>query len=157
MDDFLPLEARIQQLPERLEFDNRTWSLRYLPFPEEGDLEGVLIAIEEITHYLAREREEAEQKELMQAFRKLMVDRTGFNQFLHEASVMVEAITSRWLDGDQPELKRLLHTLKGNTASMGLSVVANLCHELEEELSTKGRLSDQGLLALEERWCYWRR
>jgi two-component system chemotaxis sensor kinase CheA len=151
-EDFLPLEAALSQLPERLTSGAKTFSFRYLPFHREEQLEGVLLVVADISERLAKEREEADQQELMQSFKRLMLDRAGFNLFLREAGAMVDVVCNRRQDSDQVLLKRTLHTLKGNTASMGLSVVARICHTLEEELAERLATSDNSLTVLSERW-----
>jgi chemotaxis protein histidine kinase CheA len=45
-----------------------------------------------------------------------------------------------------------LHTLKGNSASMGLVVLARLCHGLEQQLEDDGRVTDEALEELSTRW-----
>jgi two-component system chemotaxis sensor kinase CheA len=63
---------------------------------------------------------------------------------------MVDEICSHGVPS--PELKLTLHTLKGNTALMGLGFVAKLCHSIEEHLENTGELSAPLLAQLEERW-----
>jgi len=152
MDDFLPLDAALSQLPERLTAADRTWSFRYLPLYKDGKLDGVLLVIADITERLTKERDEAEQSELMQGFKKLMLDRSGFNIFLREASQLVKAICARTLDGELVTLKRTIHTLKGNSSSMGFLLVARLCHTLEEQLEQTNGTSDATLAELSARW-----
>ena len=151
-EDLLPLELCLDQLPRQLVQGTRTWSFRYLPFFQDQRLDGVLVVAKEITARLAREREDAEQHELMQGFTRLMLDRSGFANFASETATMIAAICSRALDGDLPQLARTLHTLKGNTAMMGLSLVAQQCHQLEDELNSSPRCSDAGLHELSRRW-----
>ncbi len=151
-EDVLPLEVSLSQLPERLSSDGRTFAFRYLPFHRGDKLEGVLVMIADISERLAREREEADQTELMQGFKRLMLDRSGFGLFLRDASQMVDDICNHALDEDLVVLKRTLHTLKGNSASMGLTVVARLCHALEEQLAEENALSEQTLSELATRW-----
>jgi HAMP domain-containing protein/two-component sensor histidine kinase len=151
-DDILPLEVALSQLPERLSNAGRTFAFQYLPFHRDEKLEGVLVVVAEITERLAREREEADQGELMQGFKRLMLDRSGFELFLRDASEMVDAVTSHRLEGDLVLLKRTLHTLKGNAASMGLTVVARLCHLLEEQLAAENVFSERTLSDLTVRW-----
>lgn len=153
VEGILPLELALDQLPARLAVGGRTWSFRYLPFFEGGELEGVLVVVAEITERLAREREEAEQRELMQSFTKLMLDRNAFSSFLREADRMIGAICSRRLEADRVLLKRTLHTLKGNTAVMGLGLTASLCHALEEQLDSEGDLAQPNLDELSTRWA----
>jgi two-component system chemotaxis sensor kinase CheA len=49
-------------------------------------------------------------------------------------------------------LKRALHTLKGTAASMGLTLVSQLCHALETQLGEDGVVSDELIGKLERRW-----
>ncbi len=148
--DVLPYEVALEQLPSRLTTaTGSTFSFRYLPFVNDERLEGVLVVTFDITDRLQREREEAELTELMHAFRRLTLDRSGFEAFLHEASGMV-ALIGGWSGEDNATLRSALHTLKGNAAQMGLSVVARLCHALEDELATGDGMKSQALLG--ERW-----
>jgi two-component system chemotaxis sensor kinase CheA len=153
VDDLLPLELALDQLPTRMQSEHRTWTLRYLPFDQDGRFEGVLVVVDDVTERLAREREEAAQSELMRAFGKLIADRSGFMDFLSEASGMVEEIRAK---AERPAeaiaLKRTLHTLKGNAAVMGLSVVASICHTLEDQLAERGAMSEGTLDELSSRW-----
>jgi len=151
-DGFMPLEVCLSQLPEQLTQGTRTWSFRYLPFYSGGELEGVLMVVADVTDRLAREREEAEHGELMQGFKKLMLDRSGFTNFLQEASGMVSQIVSPAATADLSALKRTLHTLKGNAGVMGLTVVAQLCHTLETQLAEEACMTQRTLAELRSRW-----
>ena len=150
MADVLPYEVALEQLPTRLTNPSgSTFSFRYLPFSNEDRLEGVLVVAFDITSRLQREREEAELTELMHAFRRLTLDRAGFLAFVQEATAMVTLIGG-WTAEDNSTLRSTLHTLKGNAAQMGLSVVARLCHDLEDELATGDGMRSQALLS--QRW-----
>lgn len=151
-DGFLPFEMCLEQLPSRLSVGIRTWELRYLPFGRDTAMDGLLVVVSEITERLLKEREEAEQSELMQGFKKLMLDRSGFAAFLRDGSQMVKAITCGALLSDLVIFKRTVHTLKGNCALMGLSVVARLCHTIEEQTEEEGRPGAAILEELERRW-----
>ena len=152
-DGFMPLEVCLAQMPEQLTQANRTWSFRYLPFYREGELEGLLLVVADVTDRLAREREEAEHGELMQGFKKLMLDRSGFTNFLQEATGMVNQIVSPSATADMSALKRTLHTLKGNAGVMGLAVVAQLCHTLETQLAEEASMTQRTLAELRSRWA----
>jgi HAMP domain-containing protein/HPt (histidine-containing phosphotransfer) domain-containing protein len=152
-DGFLPLEVCMTQLPERLTNGTRTWSFRYLPFFKDNEMEGVLVVVADVTEQLAREREDAEQTELMQGFKKLMLDRSGFTSFLREAGAMVEEITSRRAGADIASVKRTLHTLKGSSGMMGLTVVARLCHTLEDQIAEDGKMREETVSDLASRWA----
>ena len=148
--DVLPYEVALEQLPSRLTTSaGSTFSFRYLPFLNNDQLEGVLVVAFDITDRLQHEREEAELTELMHAFRRLTLDRSGFMAFLNEASSMVALIVGSSGE-DNSTLRSTLHTLKGNAAQVGLSVVARLCHTLEDELATGDGMKSQALLG--QRW-----
>jgi two-component system, chemotaxis family, sensor kinase CheA len=152
-DGFMPLEVCLAQMPEQLTQGTRTWSFRYLPFYRDGELEGLLMVVADVTDRLAREREEAEHGELMQGFKKLMLDRSGFTNFLQEATGMVNQIVSPSATADMSALKRTLHTLKGNAGVMGLTVVAQLCHSLETQLAEEASMTQRTLAELRSRWA----
>jgi chemotaxis protein histidine kinase CheA len=113
----------------------------------------VVLVIAEITEQLAKEREELAQDELLQGIRQLLRDRAGFQVFLRETGDAVDEICDRKLDADPVLLMRELHTLKGDTGSMGFSLMAALCHGLEQELSASGATSDEALGGLRRRWA----
>ena len=152
VEDILPIDVALDQLPERLTCGLKTFSVRCLPFSQDNKLEGILVVIADITERLAHERDEADQHDLMQAFSKVMLDRSGFSLFLRDGTEMVEAICTRRLDGDMVTLKRTIHTLKGDSASMGLAVVARLCHGLEEQLAEHRSIPDKNLAELYTNW-----
>jgi len=147
--DVLPYEVALEQLPSRLNANGKSFSLRYIPLVKGERLEGVLVVVADITDRLQREREEAELTEMMEAFRRLMLDRNGFLAFSNEATSMVKLICGPNVE-DNHALRSTLHTLKGNSAQMGLRVVAQLCHKLEDELATGDGMKSQALLA--QRW-----
>jgi len=154
-DAVLPLAVCLGQLPSQLRVGERTWSFRYLPLQGargEDELEGVLIVIAEVTDRLAREREEAEHREQIEAFKKLMVDRRGFMSFLQEATLSIQQIASPSASADMDALRRCLHTFKGNAGMMGLGVIAHLCNELETQLAEQGDLDPRTVDDLRARW-----
>jgi HPt (histidine-containing phosphotransfer) domain-containing protein len=149
----LPLEAGLAQLPTRLTTGEKTFAFRYSPFFRGAQLEGVLVIASDITGELAREREEAEQHELLESFKRLMLDRAGFKDFVRQTSAMMAAIASAAAQGDRGTLLCTVHTLKGNSAIVGLSRVAALCHSIEESVKVEDQHRTDELLAeLARRW-----
>jgi two-component system chemotaxis sensor kinase CheA len=107
--------------------------------------------ISDITAQVARERTEAELRNLLCALKHVLSDRDGFSQFVREAGSLVAEITG----GELPnrELLRRLHTLKGNTALFELHSFSALCHELEARLvAGEGRLSPADERVLLDAW-----
>jgi two-component system, chemotaxis family, sensor kinase CheA len=150
VEDFLPLELSIDQLPKRLKGEHATYDFRYLPLLRDERLHSVLVVVADVTSRLLHERDEAESAELMQAFRRLMKDRAGFMAFQRDASGLLKTISAP--DCEPSVLRMALHTLKGNAALMGLSVVAKLCHQLEDELASEDSMSPTTLGELQSRW-----
>jgi HPt (histidine-containing phosphotransfer) domain-containing protein len=148
--DLLPRELCLQQLPRRLERGARQFDCRYLPIDEDGKLIGLLLVIDDVTERLARAREETEQRELLAAFAALMRDRNGFLMFCDESERILDQLTRNGVDLVQQ--KRLLHTLKGNAATFGLLLVAELCHRAESELARGGTFSES-LQRIRARWA----
>jgi len=156
LDDVLPLEMCLDQLPARSRVDGRDFSFSYRsigdPTPGQEDApQGLLIVVNDITEQLLRARHEAEQSELLAMLRGFTSDRSGFLSFFEEATRIVENLRGR--DADLPTRKRLYHTLKGNAGLAGFGAVADLCHQAEDKLSENDEAAVQAILdGLASRW-----
>jgi HAMP domain-containing protein/HPt (histidine-containing phosphotransfer) domain-containing protein len=156
LDDVLPLEMCLDQLPARSRVDGRDFSFSYRsigdPTPgKEGAPQGLLIVVNDITEQLLRARHEAEQSELLAMLRGFTSDRSGFLSFFEEASRIVESLRGR--ESDMPTRRRLYHTLKGNAGLAGFGAVADLCHQAEDKLGDNDEAGVQTILeALVVRW-----
>jgi two-component system chemotaxis sensor kinase CheA len=152
-DDILPFEVNIAQFPSRLRHQERVFQFSYLPMFEAEQLSGLLVTVNDITAELALTRHEAEQRELLAVFEGLMRDRQLFLSFFDEASDLVEGIGAP--DVSLENLRRLVHTLKGNASLASLNVVAEICHDIEDQIEqTQGNGADPTakILVLRERW-----
>ena len=100
VDQFLPVELCLDQLPSTVKKDGRTLKLDYRPIfhvasqpASEGDqLDKTVVVITDVTVRLARERSEQRQRETMSIHRRLLADRQAFEQFYAEASALVGAL-----------------------------------------------------------------
>ncbi len=149
-DDIMPREVILAQLPNHLVCGERTFASRFLPLDEDGKLVGLLLVIDDVTDKLAKAKEEAQQRELLAAFRALMGDRNGLLIFLSESERIL-----RQLNGaadDKALQKRLLHTLKGNAMAFELRTLAELCHEAETQLDIDNSLQQETLARLHSLW-----
>ncbi|MBX2802665.1 MAG: Hpt domain-containing protein [Myxococcales bacterium] len=145
VDGLMPPEAALAQLPARAVAEGRSLGLTY---QQVGD-EGVLVVFEDITAALAQAKLEAERKEAMVLFERLTEDREGFLEFVREGGRMVRSIRRT---SERAALQRVLHTLKGNSAVMGLTAIAERCHVLETRLLDDEALEATDLLRLEDAW-----
>lgn len=149
IEDVMPRELCMRQLPCRLRYDGREYRCSYFPIVKEGKLDGLLIAIDDVTSELLHAREEAERKEILAMFEALTKDRNGFLAFMDEADEIVKQLHS----ADLALRQRALHTLKGNAGLVGFGIVAELCHEAENaQAEGRATLVEEALLSLMKRW-----
>lgn len=149
IEDILPRELCIEQMPARLRHDGREYRCSYFAILKDEQLGGLLIVINDVTSELLHARQEAERKEILAMFEALTKDRSGFLNFMDEANEIFKQVRQ----GDLAIQKRGLHTLKGNAGLVGFGIVAKLCHQAEDELAERTTpLTAESLAPLEERW-----
>jgi signal transduction histidine kinase len=135
-EGLLPLDVAIEQLPSRLQRSGRQFSLSYHPVLLEEELQRVVIVMTDITAEVERQRALAEQHEFAALVDQFVRDRRAFRAFWEEASKLVAKIVEP--ADATPELRRHVHTLKGNARFFGLNRVSSLCHALESAMSERG-------------------
>ena len=132
VDDVLPLEMAIDQLPKLWSAGKTTFALEYRPLVMDGKLAQVLLVMSDVTARLEHEQLEIEQRDLLRVFQGVMRDKNGMLEFFSEA----DALVSKIVLGELPlqALRRFVHTLKGNCALFGLSGLSAFCHDLETRM-----------------------
>jgi two-component system chemotaxis sensor kinase CheA len=137
LEGVMPVELLADQLPRSIAAEGREYELEYKLLYEESDVARVLVVISDVTRRRAAERAESEQSEVLRAFGYIMRDKTGFLEFVSDARVLVERLCA---DDRAPlvDVKRWLHTLKGNALLCGLTGLASFCHSLEDDLADHG-------------------
>ncbi len=156
-DDFLPMAVILAQIPSRLQAGGRQFQFSYLPIAPGSIEQGLLIVVNDVTDRLALMQHEAEQKEVLAALQGITQDRAGFLAFFDEATQMVDGLSRP--GADVAGTKRLVHTLKGNAAGFGFTLVAELCHALEDQLAESAVTPPEAqapvpaLSLLRERWA----
>jgi len=136
-EDVLPLELALDQMPKRMTAGARVLELTYRPILSGDRLASALVVISDITVALERERQEAEQRELLAVFGRVLGDRAGFVEFMTEANGLVERITAASHQSPS-DAARDIHTLKGNAGLVGLDGIAALCNALEDRMADAG-------------------
>ena len=150
-EDWMPLEMRLSQLPAELQSERFHLGFSYQPIFEAGALHKLVVIVSDIAPLMERRRAEDEERELVQVVRKLLSDHRGFQEYTAEASQLVKEIVDS--DPDLARRKRLLHTLKGNSAIFGFESMVRLCHELEDNMQTSGGdLSESDKQRLQDGW-----
>jgi two-component system chemotaxis sensor kinase CheA len=112
----------------------------------------VLVVVADVTAREQAMRAEADQREVLVVFERVMRDKNGFLDFLTEADGLVAQISGE-VRPPRDALKMALHTLKGNAGVFGALSVARMCHELETRLAEReGDLEAASREALRTRW-----
>jgi two-component system, chemotaxis family, sensor kinase CheA len=150
----MPLELTLAQLPSKAMAGGRHLALAYIPITVTDDaFAKLLVVVSDVSAEVERARLEAEQRELLTLFNRLVDDRRGVIEFLEEVTELVATVT----DDPQPAmevLRRKLHTIKGNAAIFGAGSIVDICHALETSLADGEQALRDGLRrALADRWA----
>jgi two-component system chemotaxis sensor kinase CheA len=151
-DGFLPTEVALDQLPKRFSTDDRTFDVLYTPVGTGEQFENLLVIFNDVTTQLARERAEREQNELREIFQRILVDSSGVEEFLAEATKLIAELQTQ---ADPVVQHRIVHTLKGNAGIYGLNSLVDLAHDVETQLIDPDhgpQLSDEQRAVLSEAW-----
>jgi two-component system, chemotaxis family, sensor kinase CheA len=146
MEGSLPIELAIDQMPRRVEVEGRSYNLDYKPIVERESLHGALLVASDVTQELARLRSDAEQRELLTVFERVMQDRGGFIEFFQECEALVTQIVEGTLSDPLLAL-RALHTVKGNCGLYGIGSVVEVTHRLESSILDLGTLPSRSDLS----------
>jgi two-component system chemotaxis sensor kinase CheA len=153
IEEFLPIELLLDQMPKGFDRRGRHFEVRYRTITGAvGSFESVLIVIHDATEAMKREHAERSQREMLVVFRRLMTDPAGWEEFFESGSRIVQTLCS----GEPPDeatTRRLVHTLKGNCAVLGIESMAQFLHDLEDEFARNGALlSPEDAQGLAQRW-----
>ena len=151
-DDVMPLELILAQLPQRIQRGNQHMRLSYIPITEDNKLRRLLVIITDISSEIESRRGAAVQEETLRIFQSCQRDRSSFVDYFIDARDIVGKLTT-----EQPlemaETKRLIHTLKGNSAIFGVLSLSELCHEIENNIAENGDvLTDPDVAHLKAGW-----
>jgi two-component system chemotaxis sensor kinase CheA len=133
IEDVMPLELTIDQLPKRFSAIERHFRVDWTPIIREGLIEQALVMISDVTSEYERERLEAEQRDVLKILGRVVHDKRGVLEFFDEARDLVATITDGRVN-DLSVLRRAIHTLKGNSLLFGVQTVADVCHALEDQI-----------------------
>jgi two-component system chemotaxis sensor kinase CheA len=150
VEDVMPLEVTIDQMPRRFSAGESHYGVEYRPIGATEPHAHFLVIVTDLTEHVHAEHASEERREVMSVFERALADRSGLESFLEEGSSMITLLSSG--TADLATIKRLTHTLKGNSSLFGLLVIARLCHELEDKLEDLGALPADAYAALAARW-----
>ncbi|MES2643717.1 MAG: ATP-binding protein [Myxococcota bacterium] len=150
VEDVLPLELCLDQLPRGLSRNGRLYRVEYRPVLREERVERLIVVVTDITELTETERAEADQREFAAALDHAFTDRSGFDQFLAEVGRLLGELEAK---PAQVTAMRLLHTIKGNCAMFGALRIMALAQALEGRLADEGEPpSDAALAELRALW-----
>lgn len=133
VEAWLPFEVAVDQLPSRFSRDGRTFEIELAPVHEGGaeELTGIVVTASDITALVAAEEAERIGRELVAVVQHIARDAVAFRSALSDLRQLVDD-----LPGSSLTLtKRILHTLKGNCATLGLGRMVSVCHHQEDRLA----------------------
>ena len=137
-DGMLPPAVALAQLPRLMKDGERQYSVQYqLIQGESGQPEKMLVIFADITERLRAEAAGRRQSDLLELFQHITRDKSGFLEFLTEAEEIVRSLEAAGRD-DVERTKRLVHTLKGNSAIFGMRSLSAVCHEVENRIAEEG-------------------
>lgn len=152
-DGFLPVELTLDQMPKRIETDERILDVAYKPIEKPGQPIQFLVTLADVTAAVATERAERGHRETMSLLKQVLTDRMAFLDFVAEMASLVAQATEAKENGDQIAFKRAVHTLKGNAGSLGLGSLAKACHVVEDSLENESEVEASVVFeSLVRRW-----
>ncbi|NRA67219.1 MAG: Hpt domain-containing protein [Pseudobacteriovorax sp.] len=130
-DDMLPTEVCLAQLNPRVESGSHTLSLSgsVIRSKESQTIEAILLTITDATLLDAVETKNDHNEMLL----NILQQREAFMHFLHDFHSDIARACQAASKGDNPHVRSVLHTIKGNLGSFGLKQTAQLVHHIEDE------------------------
>lgn len=126
-EDLLPEEVSLDQLPSRFSVRHRALSVEASVVRDEhGDVESLLLSVSDITALEEAQRDAQRNRTLV----SILGRRAAFARFVADTRELLAEAQS---EDDQIVVRRLVHTVKGNAGSWGLSDMAVTAHRVEDE------------------------
>ncbi|RYZ57387.1 MAG: hypothetical protein EOP07_10005 [Proteobacteria bacterium] len=146
-EDFMPLEVNLSLLPKKLlTLDNRILGFTYTPIlASNKSPEKLIVEAVDLTQSIRLQEAFEKTQRLNEALLRILSDKEPFRDFLRDSKKELETLAS---DCEETLAKRLLHTLKGNSAVMGLEAVAQRVHTIESEFETISPGAQASFLAI---------
>lgn len=125
--------------------EGKSISIEYFPLrADTGAIEGVVVVASDITSLVEAKKQAELDREHAQLIIKLVKNKKEVSGFIREAQTMLTNLANHL---EQPlknwsreEIFRVLHTVKGGSASFSVIKTAQLCHQAEQILAeTQGQ------------------
>jgi HPt (histidine-containing phosphotransfer) domain-containing protein len=133
-DAFLPVDVNVSMLPSKVtRNDGAILKLLYNPILNSNEEpEKIILIAKDITQEELLLRETQKENFRNSCLISILQNKSGFCDFLEE----FERDVLQLKNTPDPEIgKRMLHTLKGNSAAFGMVDLVSLIHSLEDQMS----------------------
>lgn len=137
IEDFLPRELTLAQLPHSLVRNGSHFTLGYKPIEHEGAVDGALLVVTDVTSEVEARKAQAIQRERVAIFEHIAADREGFAAFIEETSSLLGRLASA---ADLKAALAVAHTVKGGAACWGVTSLSEAAHELESRMLDAGEV-----------------
>lgn len=134
----LPFADSMGLAPQRLVRGDQTWTLQYHPIEDDNGRHGMLMVGQDVTEAL-RQKARADAETARQRLLMMVAgQRQLFDSHLDECRAGLARAGELFDAGPTPavvnELFRIVHTIKGGSASLHMDQTAAVAHELESRL-----------------------
>ena len=128
-EDLLPATVSMAQLPRRFETKARILSVEGSIIRDEANkVNQLLFTVSDITALEAAQRESNNNRVLV----RILKEKESFKSFLLDSSTQLVQAKSAVKKKDVSFVRRVIHTVKGNSASYGLTEIMSTIHGIEE-------------------------
>jgi sensor domain CHASE-containing protein/signal transduction histidine kinase len=132
VEDFVPPEVTLNQLPKRVWVRNSTITLSSSPLRNrDGKIDRVLFSLTDITHEVKVEQENEQNKVIL----RILKSRAGFLSFISQVKMEFAAIRELMTERGQIGIRLRLHTMNGNLRSFGLFSISKIVDVIESKTS----------------------
>lgn len=137
--EMLPFEDLAPLGPQNFPHsEHKTIQLNYSPLRNaDGQMEGVVVISTDITNLIQAQQEAEKERGHVQMILKLVKNKRQVSGFIRETLQLIKELTQE-VNVEKPDLDstfRLLHTIKGGSATFSVLDVANQCHQAESLLT----------------------
>lgn len=155
-DDALPLEVLLDQLPSKVVVAGRHLSFEYQPIGNDTVPQQFLCIARDVTEKVRSGESESARNDSLELLSRWVRDNRGAVMFVDDGDALltrVNALVGTTMSKEQlVDLKRDLHTLKGNAGLWGQTSFARQLHQVEDVLDEEGQLPTTVATELKEGW-----
>ena len=149
-EDILPFDVNVAQLPKLLHRREQVYRIECHQVVRNGGFDGLIFVLANVTAVVHQERIERLNRELPAVVGNLLRDREGFQSFVTDTN---ELLAKLGTTEDRVDLRRVLHTIKGNTAIYGFEYFSSRCHSLEDSMDADTHEpSESSIVTLSNEW-----